>query len=169
MGEGFAPETKPRFSRTRKTRLIRSTLPTRRKGRSKPCVRSSRVLAQALTVCLALSFAGAAVPGAKAATSAGLASWYGEEHRGKLMANGQRFDPDKYTAASWYYPLGTKVCVSLVSGPAWPRSVLVTITDRGPAMELVRDGRIIDLSHAPFKRLAPPGLGLVAVAVRVVR
>jgi rare lipoprotein A (peptidoglycan hydrolase) len=50
-----------------------------------------------------------------------------------------------------------------------PRSVLVTITDRGPALEYVRDGRIIDLSRAPFMRLAPPHLGLVAVAVQPVR
>ena len=42
----------------------------------------------------------------------GLASWYGEELRGKLMANGKRFDPDKLTAASWFYPLGTRVPLS---------------------------------------------------------
>ena len=84
------------------------------------------------------------------------------------MANGKRFDPDKFTAASWYYPLGTKVRVTLASPAKSQRSVLVTITDRGPAKELVRDGRIIDLSHAPFKSLAPPHLGLVAVNVQPV-
>jgi rare lipoprotein A len=98
-----------------------------------------------------------------------LASWYGEEHRGKLMANGKHFNPDKFTAASWFYPLGTKVRVTLASASAPRRSVVVTITDRGPARELVRDGRIIDLSHAPFKQLATPYLGLVAVAVEPVR
>jgi rare lipoprotein A (peptidoglycan hydrolase) len=61
------------------------------------------------------------------------------------------------------------VRVTLSSRAAQPRSVLVTITDRGPALEYVRDGRIIDLSRAPFKRLAPPHLGLVAVAVQPVR
>src|SRR6516162_1226131 len=54
----------------------------------------------------------------------GLASWYGEEHRGKLMANGKRFDPDKLTAASWFYPLGTKVRVTLTSNSQNTRSVL---------------------------------------------
>jgi rare lipoprotein A len=98
-----------------------------------------------------------------------LASWYGEEHRGRLMANGKRFDPDKFTAASWFYPLGTKVRVTLASRTERPRSVVVTITDRGPAMDFVRDGRIIDLSHAPFKKLASPKIGLVAVAIRAVR
>jgi rare lipoprotein A len=118
---------------------------------------------------MVLSFAGVAAPRASAAANVGLASWYGEEHRGMLMANGKRFDPDKFTAASWYYPLGTKVRVTVASGNSRPRSVLVTVTDRGPDAALVRDGRIIDLSHAPFKRLAPPGIGLVAVAVQAVR
>src|SRR5215469_18308319 len=68
----------------------------------------------------------------------GLASWYGEEHRGKLMANGKRFDPDKLTAASWFYPLGTKVRVSLASTSKPRASVVVTITDRGPDKHLVR-------------------------------
>src|ERR1044071_4480086 len=99
----------------------------------------------------------------KAAT--GVASWYGEDHRGRLMANGRRFNPDKLTAASWFYPLGTKVRVTLNSANHNPRSVLVTITDRGPAKELVRDGRIIDLTHAAFKRLGHPAIGLVAVTV----
>lgn len=95
----------------------------------------------------------------------GLASWYGEAHRGKLMANGKKFDPDKLTAASWFYPLGTRVRVTIQSPEARVRSVLVTITDRGPAQRLVRSGRIIDLSQAAFRRVAPPELGLVEVTV----
>ena len=80
------------------------------------------------------------------------------------MANGKRFNPDKFTAASWFYPLGSKVRVTLALPSEPPRSVVVIVTDREPAREYVRDGRIIDLSHAPFKKLAPPYLGLVAVA-----
>jgi len=95
----------------------------------------------------------------------GMVFWYGEDHRGRLMANGRRFNPDKLTAASWFYPLGAKVRVTLKSENQIPRSVLVTITDRGPAKELVRDGRIIDLTHAAFKRLGHPKVGLVAVTV----
>jgi rare lipoprotein A len=100
--------------------------------------------------------------------SAGWASWYGEDHRGRLMANGRRFNPDRFTAASWYYPLGTKVRVSVQSQNEKPREVTVTITDRGPAKELVRGGRIIDLSHASFKQLARPRLGLVEVKLQPV-
>jgi rare lipoprotein A len=96
----------------------------------------------------------------------GVASWYGEAHRGKPMANGQRFDPDRLTAASWFYPLGTRVRVTLRDQPE--RSVEVTITDRGPARRLVRQGRTIDLAYAAFKAIADPDLGLVSVTVEAV-
>jgi rare lipoprotein A len=112
---------------------------------------------------LLLTYADSAFGDSKPA--AGVASWYGEEHRGRLMANGKRFNPDKLTAASWFYPLGTKVRVILNSTAQNPRSVLVTITDRGPAKDLVRDGRIIDLTRAAFKRLGHPAVGLVGVRV----
>jgi rare lipoprotein A len=102
----------------------------------------------------------------------GYASWYGEDHRGRLMANGKKFNPDKLTAASWFYPLGTKVRVTAIDentsrhGTKSPaRTVLVTITDRGPSRDLVREGRIIDLGHAAFKQLAHPDLGLIQVQV----
>ena len=85
------------------------------------------------------------------------------------MANGKRFDPDKLTAASWFYPLGTKVRVSIDAGSGVSRSVLVTITDRGPATDLVREGRIIDLAFGAFKRLGKPDLGLVPVTVHPVK
>ena len=99
----------------------------------------------------------------------GVASWYGESHRGRLMANGKKFDPNKLTAASWFYPLGSKVRVILNSPGKPARTVLVTITDRGPAKDLVHDGRIIDLAHAAFKHLGHPDLGLLPVIVQRVR
>lgn len=111
---------------------------------------------------LALTVAAAPAP---TSSMVGLASWYGEEHRGKPMANGDPFDPDKLTAASWFYPLGTRVRVSVDDSSRPARSVLVTITDRGPNRRLVRAGRIIDLSQAAFARLAPPESGLVSVMV----
>ncbi len=89
------------------------------------------------------------------------ASWYGEAHRDLPMANGQRFDPDKLTAASWFFALGTKVVVTHAD-----RSVIVEITDRGPAKRLVQEGRKIDLSRAAFAKLADPDVGLIDVTVR---
>lgn len=98
---------------------------------------------------------------ALACRAADLASWYGEEHRGLLMANGRRFDPDKLTAASWFYDLGTKVVVTHEN-----RSVTVEITDRGPARSLLLQGRKIDLSRAAFAKLADTDLGLIDVTIR---
>ena len=131
------------------------------------CRRRRYAASGALAVVLLL--AGIGLASASATAGRGAASWYGEEHRGKLMANGKKFNPDKFTAASWHYPLGARVRVT-VNSPSLPRrSVLVTITDRGPAPEFVREGRVIDLSHAPFKKLAHPAIGLIAVIVEPVR
>lgn len=84
------------------------------------------------------------------------------------MANGIPFDPDKLTAASWFYPLGTKVRVTSL-GPTGTRTVLVTVTDRGPDWKLVRSGRIIDLGYAAFRRIADPASGLVKVSVEIAK
>src|ERR1700687_6319211 len=55
----------------------------------------------------------------------GTASWYGERHQGRKMANGQRFDRHKLTAASWYFPLGTTIRVVTVKNGVF---VGVTLT-----------------------------------------
>ena len=87
----------------------------------------------------------------------GTASWYGERHQGRKMANGQRFDRHKLTAASWYFPLGTTIRVVNVKNG---ESVVVTITDRGPNLRL---HRILDLSEAAADRLGYVGQGLTPV------
>jgi rare lipoprotein A (peptidoglycan hydrolase) len=87
----------------------------------------------------------------------GTASWYGAKHQGRKMANGQRFDRHKLTAASWYFPLGTKIRVVNVKNG---ESVVVTITDRGPNFRL---HRILDLSQAAAERLGYVGEGLAPV------
>lgn len=86
------------------------------------------------------------------------ASWYGEECANAPMANGAPFNPSALTCASWFHPLGSRLKVS--SGA---RFVVVTVTDRGPAMDLVKDGRGIDLSREAFRRLATLESGLVMV------
>lgn len=87
----------------------------------------------------------------------GTASWYGVQRQGRKMANGQRFDRHKLTAASWYFPLGTKIRVVNVKNG---ESVVVTITDRGPNLRL---HRIVDLSEAAAERLGYVGEGLTPV------
>ena len=114
---------------------------------------SERVGAQTLTVLLILS--------CLACQAADRASWYGDKQRGLPMANGQQFNPDRLTAASWFFDFGTKVVVTHAN-----RSVIVEITDRGPTKRLVREGRRIDLSRAAFAKLADPDLGLIDVTVR---
>ena len=164
----MAASIRPRAPRTRRLACLSSHRDRSVNRLSGPGAR--RVCPPLVILCAAASLlVGGASPCAHADPTKGVASWYGEEHRGKLMANGKRFNPDKFTAASWFYPLGTKVLVTVNPQSQPRRSVVVTITDRGPAKDLVRDGRIIDLSHAPFRRLASPELGLVPVSVHPLR
>jgi rare lipoprotein A len=92
----------------------------------------------------------------------GTASWYGEELRGSTMANGQPFDPDKATCATWHWPMGTTLRVT-----HGDRTVHVIVTDRGPSRRF--PDRIVDLSHSAFARLAHPDLGLIEVTVTPLR
>lgn len=89
----------------------------------------------------------------------GVASWYGKQHQGRKMANGQPFDRRKMTAAAWNIPLGTVVrVVNLKNG----NSVDVTVTDRGPHPRL---SRAIDLSEAAATELDYIGTGLTSVFI----
>jgi len=90
-----------------------------------------------------------------------IASWYGDECKGKLMANGKPFDPNAMTCACWNYPFGTKLKVTYKD-----KSVVVTVTDRGPNKRLKRD---IDLSREAFRRLAPLKLGLINVDIKPIK
>lgn len=92
--------------------------------------------------------------------NAGIASWYGNELKGELMANGKPFEPLAYTCASWYYPLGTFL---LVTNKYNGKNVLVQVTDRGPNKRLKRE---IDLSLGAFQEIGDPDLGLLDVTVQ---
>jgi rare lipoprotein A len=87
----------------------------------------------------------------------GRASWYGGVHQNHKMANGQRFDKNKMTAASFDLPLGSMIRVlNLENG----LSVVVEVTDRGPAKRL---NRILDLSEAAAIQLDYRDKGLTKV------
>ena len=92
----------------------------------------------------------------------GIASWYGSEDQGLAMANGQKFDRFKMTAASWTLPLGAKIRVMNKKNG---KSVVVTITDRGPNRRL---HRVLDLSQAAARRLGYERQGLTQVSYRPV-
>ncbi len=89
----------------------------------------------------------------------GTASWYGKQHQGRKMANGKPFDSRKITAASWYFPLGTRIRVVNLENS---ESLIVTITDRGPNLRL---RRIVDLSEAAAAKLGYTQKGLAQVFI----
>jgi rare lipoprotein A len=87
-----------------------------------------------------------------------VASWYGPGYEGRRTANGERFDPNDFTAASKTLPLGSIVRVTNLRNG---RSVKVRINDRGP----VAPGRSIDLSPAAAKRIGLTETGVARVRV----
>jgi rare lipoprotein A len=92
----------------------------------------------------------------------GMASWYGDEWTGRKTACGQRFDPERLTAAHPYLPCGTWV---RITNPRTGHSEFARITDRGPYEE----GREIDVSARVARRIDLVKLGVERVKIEVVR
>jgi len=82
------------------------------------------------------------------------ASWYGANHHGQTMANGQPFNMYADTAAHRTLPMGTKLNLT---NPANGRSARVKITDRGPFIR----GRNLDVSYGVAKKLGMVEQGVV--------
>ncbi len=99
---------------------------------------------------------------ANAFTQVGLASWYGNAHRGRRTASGEPFDPGALTAAHRTLPLGAVVRVTNLANR---RAVEVRINDRGPA----DTGRIIDLSKRAAEALDFVTNGTIRVRVDLIR
>jgi rare lipoprotein A len=95
---------------------------------------------------------------AEAASSCGIASWYGPGFHGNLTASGQRFDSRALTAAHRSLPFGSRV---KVTNQATGRSVTIKINDDGPHIP----GRIIDLSEGAFAHIASLGQGTAKVCI----
>jgi len=89
----------------------------------------------------------------------GHASWYGPGFAGRKTASGERFDPNALTAAHRTLPLGTKVRVTNLHNG---RSVLVTITDRGPYI----GRRVLDLSQGAARELRMVQRGVARVLIQ---
>jgi hypothetical protein len=86
------------------------------------------------------------------------ASWYGSELAGHRTSNGERFDPNRMTAASKTLPLGSIV---RVTNPNNGKSVDVRITDRGPYV----GGRSIDLSRGAARKIGITKKGVARVKI----
>jgi len=93
-------------------------------------------------------------------STSGIASYY--NLRGRKTASGQRYSPNKLTAASKTLPLGTEVLVTNLDTGA---NVKVLINDRGPYVK----GRILDLSVRSAKLLGFKHEGLAKVKIVVLK
>jgi rare lipoprotein A len=84
------------------------------------------------------------------------ASWYGNEFAGRPTTSGERFDPNRLTAASKTLPLGSIV---KVENPTNGRSVTVRVIDCGPFVR----GRSLDLSLRAARRIGITHQGVARV------
>ncbi|MGQ9654248.1 MAG: septal ring lytic transglycosylase RlpA family protein, partial [Thermodesulfobacteriota bacterium] len=89
-----------------------------------------------------------------------VASWYGHEHHGKPMANGEPFNMYSSTIAHKELPLGTKV---ELRDPDTGVKVRAVVADRGPYVQC----RDVDLSYGLARRLALVDRGVGRLMMRI--
>lgn len=89
-----------------------------------------------------------------------IASWYGREHHGKPMANGEKYNMHGATIAHKDLPLGTRV---ELENPVTRQRVKAVVTDRGPYVE----GRDVDLSYGLAQKLSLLEKGVGPLVMRV--
>lgn len=116
-----------------------------------------RLKAALLAIVLAVTTHISLVGPAHATPIYGLASFY---KHGVLTANGERFDPQAFTAAHRSLPFGTLVRVENVNSG---KSVVVRINDRGPFV----GKRVIDLSYAAARAVGLLDMGVGKVKLEV--
>jgi len=91
----------------------------------------------------------------------GLASYYSNDLDGNKTASGEPYDPARMTAAHRTLPFGTRLLVTNLENN---KSVVVTVTDRGPK----KADRLIDVSLNAAAVLEMLPAGVVKVRVEVV-
>ena len=97
-----------------------------------------------------------------AALTCGISTYYGlkDNTHGQITANGERFDAYRWTAASPYLPMGTKIRVTNQNNG---KQMIVRINDRGPYSHAD-----LDLSYAAFAHIESTSKGNATVCWRVV-
>lgn len=90
----------------------------------------------------------------------GVATWYGNVRPNMSTASGRPFDENELTCAHKTLPFGTRIAVTFRG-----RSVIVTVTDRGPYGQ----GRVIDLSKRAATIIGLKSAGVGQVHCEVVR
>ena len=98
---------------------------------------------------------------AQSYSQSGYASFYANKFEGKTTASGEIFSNEKMTAAHKELAFGTNVKVTNLENQ---KSVVVTITDRGPFIK----GRIIDVSQKAAKKLGFYNQGITFVKIEVI-
>jgi len=96
------------------------------------------------------------------ATFEGRASYYSDSLSGRRTANGERYDPNLFTAASRDLPFDTIVRVTRLDTLD---QVIVRINDRGPFGD---HRRILDLSRAAAARIDMIRAGVVEIRAEVI-
>jgi rare lipoprotein A (peptidoglycan hydrolase) len=91
----------------------------------------------------------------------GIASFYSKTLDGTLTSTGERYRNIKYTAASNFFKLNTLVRVTNLKNG---KSVLVRINDHMHP-NMMRKGRVVDLSQVAAKKLLFKSHGIVRVNV----
>ena len=89
------------------------------------------------------------------------ATFYGDNFHGNYTYSGEKFDMNKMTCASNYFPIGTKLKVTNIENK---RSVIVRVNDKGAMGKY-----IIDLSKGAFKRISPLHKGIIEVKVKLIK
>lgn len=117
---------------------------------------------------IALFIAGIFLFGICKIAHAETASWYGgmedltDPWKHTITANGEHFNENALTAASWKYPMGSMVKVTNLNNH---KSVWVRINDRGPGKRLYKSGRVIDLTRRSFSKIAKLDDGVVRIKI----
>ena len=87
-----------------------------------------------------------------------VATYYAKRFEGRRTSSGQRYHPDKMTAAHYTLPMGTVV---RVVNPKTNQEVQVTINDRCAPKKF----NFIDLSKAAAKKIGLWGKGKIKVVI----
>ena len=119
-------------------------------------------LVLALLSALGMGCGGAELRAGKlGAEQEGRATYYSPRLAGHRTANGERYDPARFTAAHPSLPFATWVQVTRLDGSG--RTVVVRINDR-----CAGNKKIIDVSEAAARQLDMIGAGSVRVRLQVV-
>lgn len=96
-----------------------------------------------------------------ATLTCGIATFYGvNDGSSSITANGERFNPYRWTAAHPHLPMGTKIRVTNQDNM---KQVIVRINDRGPYSHAD-----IDLTYSAFAHIESTRRGNAVVCWRVI-